>query len=1189
MSLTSLVLLALAQLPPSADPKPITVAGTVVDGSGAPVAVADVWMGEAIIPDDGRRSGMEVWWSATSRPEEGSTPVSDHIATDAAGRFTFRVPAEVVARRSPTPLVLWAAARGKDARLGWLRLPRIVSPDDRPVRIALGAPARTELTILGPDGKPAAGARVAPIRTGDLAIPARLASSLEATADAQGRAVIALGLEGLGAVRVEAAGFGEQTLEIRDSGFEIADIKLMLTPVARIAGKLVATNQEPIRGVTVRASTVVGGFAGSGQRGSATAACDDQGRFEIPAIAAGVLTLELKFDPKTSLTRRGEAPKHLIARAGRTTEVTIPLRETVKLRGLVREKGSHKPIPGVKVVLNGQLGGDHFAVSDAAGTFSGRIVREMTQPFGWAVRIPAPFYEPADVVMPRQNMPLREVGEFELNPLELARGVDVRGTVVGEDGKPVAGAEVEAIWTAAEGLAWSALARTDARGMFTLFGVDPLADMKVTAWDGFAGTPEVIVRPGDRPITLTISPKHTTPAAGRVVDPAGRPIAGASVWIVRQVRDRSGRVILVDPAASEDGSFVLKTDADGRYRTRRRLPAHASYFADAAAPGRLTARSPGIDLAAEATKPTVLVLPRVRTVEGRVIDRQGRPVAGARVRQSGDGPLPTEALTDDGRFRLSGVLEGLAFVFAEKEGFRFGFRPIDGDPGRAEIVLARTSEPPAASYRTLPPALPVEEEKALARRLIQPCLETILAKGKDLEKFRFFRDVIDVDPLGMLERLDSLKFSEADYLRILRVELAQSLARENLDEATALLEASDSAEVRAQGYAAICTLPRDLPPDRLREILAQAAVNARGVKSSQERIWYEATIADRWLDLGETERARALIDEALALGRGEAKGIKGGGYNLGVVAQALARIDLPAALKVLEDLERDARRNDKNDRSYVFERFFGQIAEKLADRSPADAERVLERIPIKQGGDRFVTAVCYRMAPKDLARARRIAEARISAEAPEYRPHVFGLMAQAIAAADRPAAIRLIDEAYAALDRIAASGESTSYPAADVGATLLPIVEQIEPDRLAECVAHTLALRPTQGDATAREGNATAWGTAALAMVLARYDRKLAARLLEPHVQKIGSHMLAFGTDNTTFRVLSALAVIDPKRAVERVEALPDDPAPGTDPEAAKNASRIAVAKILAAHGAERWRFVYENFLYLWTPDRRSL
>ncbi len=154
---------------------------------------------------------------------------------------------------------------------------------------------------------------------------------------------------------------------------------------------------------------------------------------------------------------------------------------------------------------------------------------------------------------------------------------------------------------------------------------------------------------------------------------------------------------------------------------------------------------------------------------------------------------------------------------------------------------------------------------------------------------------------------------------------------------------------------------------------------------------------------------------------------------------------------------------------------------------------------------------------------------------------------------------------------------------------MLPIVEQIEPDRLAEFLARTLALRPAQGDPTGHEGNATASSTAALAMMIARYDRALAARLLEPELRNTGSHVMSFGSDDTAFRVLAALAVIDPKRAVEQVEALPDDPAPGTEPWATKNRVRVSVARVLAFHGADRWRYFYEEFLYLWTPDHRFL
>jgi protocatechuate 3,4-dioxygenase beta subunit len=1188
VSLTALVLLALAQLPQSADLKPVPIAGTVVDGSGYPVAFADVWLAEATSPDEGRRFGIELWWSPTTRPDEGSTPVSDHISADAAGRFTFRVPAYAVARRSPLPLAVWAASAGKEARLGWQRLPRIVLAGDPPVRVVLGAPARTELTILSPDGKPVAGARVTPIRAGELPIRKRLTDSLETTTDANGRAVIAgLAPEVLGAVRVEAPGFGEQEIDVP------ASLHVQLAPVGRVAGKLVAPGHEPIQGVTVHATTLVGGYAGSGHRGSAMVSCDAQGRFEISAIATGVLTLELHFDPVKSLPLRGEAPKHLIAKAGRATEVTIPLRETIEVFGHIQARKTDQPIAGVKVVLNGRLGGDRFAVTDVAGKYSGRIVREMTQPFGWPVRIPAPFFEPVDMTLPRQTMPLRGVHAFELTKMKLAHGVDVQGTVVGEDNKPVADAEVEAIWTGAEEQAWSALSRTDRTGMFTLHGVDPIADLNISAWDGFASTPEVTVRPDARPITLTISPKNTTPVGGRVVDTAGQPITGASVRLWRQLRNKAGRVIGVDPITAGDGSVALRTDADGRYRTRRRFPAHSSYYAEASAPGRLAAQSPAIALAEPSTRPPVLVLRRVGTVEGRVVNRQGQPVAGARIRQSGDGPMPTEILTaDDGRFRLPGVLEEPALLFCEKAGYRpalvgCSVSAGSGEPPAVEVALGRTSEPPTVAYHTLPSVLPIEEEQALARRLIEPLAAKILARGDDEQKYLFLRDAAAIDPHSTIEWLDGAKFGDADFADEVRSALAEAIADESLDEATAIIEAATSANTRAYGYVSLIDVTPNLAPERKRAFLDQAILHSKGVTPLLHRFNVTGQIADRLIGLGDVERARTLLREGQELARTIPRGDKAAEHAPLYLTETLAQLDLPAALKIVEEQRQDARKTEPGDRSRIFEQKYGRIAYKLAARSPAVAERILlEHTSLRPDMDREIVAVCTKMGPQDLARARRLAETRISPDGLALRPYAFGQMAQAIAATDRTAAVRLLDEAFVDLERLAAQHLETGQPSPLTVATgLLPAVEQVAPDRLPEFLGRALLLRRPRGDETAPDEPQLARSTAVLAMMVARYDRGLVARLIEPELDRTGVRQSIFGADYVSPDILTALALLDPKRAVEQVEALPDDPAPGTDPDATKNRSRISVAKMLALHGADRWRYLYQDFFYLWAPD----
>ena len=83
----------------------------------------------------------------------------------------------------------------------------------------------------------------------------------------------------------------------------------------------------------------------------------------------------------------------------------------------------------MKVALNGRRGGDRFAVTDASGRFAGRIPRDETQPFGWPVRDPLPFYESNDFPAPPQRMPKEGISELDLPPAELAEVPTVCGSL----------------------------------------------------------------------------------------------------------------------------------------------------------------------------------------------------------------------------------------------------------------------------------------------------------------------------------------------------------------------------------------------------------------------------------------------------------------------------------------------------------------------------------------------------------------------------------------------------------------------------------------------------------------------------------------------------------------------------------------------------------------------------------------
>jgi protocatechuate 3,4-dioxygenase beta subunit len=1197
--LLSLLLAVGAELPTSKDVQPIPVAGEVKDDQGKPAPGAEVWLARAAGWDDEERFGMALYWESRIAPDDDRPRVLAHATAGDDGRFTLTVPAEIVARPSPVLLAVWAVVINEGK-------PRLTVSRPMPW-IPVGSINSEALTILGPDHKPLAEVKVAPARVRTLPkvwidekpwplpltpvllnepipVPDALAERFAGTADDRGRVVLS-GVEpgALGAVRVESPATGVQEIRLPDPKTR----EIIAAPVGRVRGQLKAVGAASLEGVRVRARSKAGGYSGSGIEGTAEAVCDASGRFEMPALAAGVVTLSLHFDPNGGTTQRGLAPERLIVEPGATAEVAISLQETVRVHGSVRERGTNRPIAGVKVALNGYFGGDSYAISDAEGKFSGRIPGSVNQPYGWAVEIPRPFYHPSNQSEPPQGMPPTGTAELALPPMELPRGVDVPGTVLDEEGKPVAGARIRALWNL-DDIPQAALALSDEKGRFTLIGIDPLAELHVNAWSRGAATPEAVVLRAEKansgPITVKVSKGAVGSTSGRVLDPAGKPVAGARVRIWQQLQNKADRLVHQFPAT--DWIF---TDAEGRYQAWR-LPLGKEYMVEANAPGRLAARSIATVLSKEGATLPELRLAGLRTVDGEVVDHDGKPVAGATVRQSGDGPMPTEATTDErGRFALPGLVEGPAFVLASKEGYRLKAQPIEAATSTVHMILTRRDQPPEIAYKTLPPPLPADQEKALALRLFTPYAEKVLASGKADQKYRMLAEACQIDPLAVLDRLESIaKIVPPDYLNIGRTFLVQGLARESLDEALAQAEACPDADTRTSAYLAIIeALPR-LEPARLRELLDQATVNARGMKDPSQRGVMLSQVAAKRLDLGERDAAGKLIREAVESMKQASRGKKQGDLYLGFVAAPLGRLDLPAALKLVEEVAVAMRREGKG-REYLFSRYYGKMAYGLAAESPADAEKALEHLPIHdREAPRHILATCSRMGTKDPARARRLAETMFVSEWAEYRPYSLGLIAQSMAATDRAGAEKLLDQAYAELSRLRAAGTSlVRNDPAILAAGLLPSAERVAPERLPEFIARTVALRPPRGEA--EDGLQSAQTASSVAAMIARYDRTLAARLLEPELSQPGNRLGLFAGDYVTWHVLAALSLIDPARAVALVEQMPENPASATDPNSTRNMALTNVARLLTLHGEDRWTYVFEHLMYLWSPEQRSL
>ena len=196
--------------------------------------------------------------------------------------------------------------------------------------------------------------------------------------------------------------------------------------------------------------------------------------------------------------------------------------------------------------------------------------------------------------------------------------------------------------------------------------------------------------------------------------------------------------------------------------------------------------------------------------------------------------------------------------------------------------------------------------------------------------------------------------------------------------------------------------------------------------------------------------------------------------------------------------------------------------------------------PIMRDG--YAVRVCYAMAPKDPARARRIA-GKISD--PYAQAYTLGQMALALSPSDKPAAAQLVDDALSSLAAVAAQKKETyvnTQSAASTAATLLEVMERIDPQRVPEVLRRTLALRGPRCEEE-REENGRLGADGVIAMLVLPYDRSIAQALLDPLLVRL-PRLISGGVSYFANPLFAAPAFIDPQRAVALVAGLPTEPHP---------------------------------------------
>jgi hypothetical protein len=225
------------------------IRGTVVDEAGKPAAGADVFASRRSLAPDGT---METMARTTADPQ---------------GRFTLQTPVG----GNWEWWFVWASQDSHGLGLGSVIAPQEPGQDVPPVALGLRPEGPRTITLKDHDGRPIAGAAIAPyvvnrdaVRPGLAKLPEGLASRLGVTTDEQGRTTI----RGLAtddmvlAVRVTVPGLGSQVVDLVDrdqvkareyppSRSRSESVMLELPAFGRLAGAVHRRDGSPVAHIEV--------------------------------------------------------------------------------------------------------------------------------------------------------------------------------------------------------------------------------------------------------------------------------------------------------------------------------------------------------------------------------------------------------------------------------------------------------------------------------------------------------------------------------------------------------------------------------------------------------------------------------------------------------------------------------------------------------------------------------------------------------------------------------------------------------------------------------------------------------------------------------------------------------------------------------------------------------------------------
>ncbi|HVJ14123.1 MAG TPA: carboxypeptidase regulatory-like domain-containing protein [Polyangiaceae bacterium] len=463
-----------------------------------------------------------------------------------------------------------------------------------------------------------------------------------ALTDARGEATLGRLPPGPWTVKVSAPGY-ESIEQAGASG--VVDISL------RRLGSLHVEVKDPHGKPAANATVAIAGASLWPARRTQT---DEQGVARIAGLLAGSYDLQaslgtLVSDPMIGfeLERGAEASLVLHLEAGRM--VTAIVTEGEGPNPLV--------VPGAEVVLaEGGLGS--FPLRGRTGS-DGKVT------LGPISLGPATLAARAREFVGGGVVPVPDVLEEPVR-VALLRGGTLRGEVVDSRGFPVDGASIEVVGT-------------DLRGL-PVAETPLVSSFRSTHFAWSLSGPVPLIPAGE--LGVMPGPVPPIPAPGAAPAPPGRDHSAAPAPDDFEIEPFEPWV------SSSDGSFVARPVTPGRVRALVRHPAYVEGASE------LVSLAPG----GEAEVRVVLL--QGGTLEGRVVDDRGDPVADAEIEISAQrGSMVRATLTaTDGRFEFAAVPAEVIVSVTRREdigrvALRKTLRVGEGERAEVELVLPAAREP----------------------------------------------------------------------------------------------------------------------------------------------------------------------------------------------------------------------------------------------------------------------------------------------------------------------------------------------------------------------------------------------------------------------------------------------------------------------------------------------------------------